>query len=48
MHIVESLVMFLKKMGANEIHIRISSPPVIDICELGIAIDKPVGTIAEF
>ena len=27
-------------MGANEIHIRIPSPPVIEICRLGIAIEK--------
>ncbi len=29
----------LKECGAKEIHIRIPSPPVIDICQLGISIN---------
>ena len=30
----------LREYGAKEIHIRIPSPPVIDICQLGIAINS--------
>ena len=30
----------LKKCGANKIHIRIPSPPVVDICQLGIPINN--------
>ena len=29
----------LRECGAKEIHIRIPSPPVIDICQLGIPIN---------
>lgn len=39
-NVIKCIIKNLKNIGANEIHIRIPSPPVIDICELGIAIDK--------
>ena len=39
-NIMRSIIKHLKKCGVNEIHIRIPAPPVIDICELGIAINK--------
>ena len=37
-NVIKSIIYNLKKCGVNEIHVRIPSPPVIDICELGIAI----------
>lgn len=39
-NIIKSIVRNLRKCGVDEIHIRIPAPPVIDICELGIAIQK--------
>ena len=39
-NVMKSLVDNLKDCGVLEIHLRIPSPPVIDICELGIAIHK--------
>ena len=39
-NIIKSIIKYLKKCGAREIHIRIPAPPVIDICELGISIQK--------
>ena len=39
-NVMKSLVDNLKDCGVLEIHVRIPSPPVIDICELGIAIHK--------
>tara|TARA_B110001450_G_C17653044_1_gene494079 strand:- start:1010 stop:2374 length:1365 start_codon:yes stop_codon:yes gene_type:complete len=39
-NVMSSIVSNLKKYGAKEIHIRIPSPPVIDICELGICIQS--------
>ena len=39
-NVIKSIIKNLKKMGANEIHIRIPSPPVIDICQLGISIQS--------
>ena len=38
--VMKSLVDNLKDCEVKEIHIRIPAPPVIDICELGIAIRK--------
>lgn len=37
-NVIKSIILQLKLCGVKEIHIRIPSPPVIDICELGIAI----------
>ena len=37
-NIIKSIIKNLKLLGAKEIHIRIPSPPVVDICRLGIAI----------
>ena len=37
-NVIKSIIDNLKKCQVKEIHIRIPSPPVIDICELGIAI----------
>ena len=37
-NIIKSIIKHLKRCGVREIHIRIPAPPVIDICELGIAI----------
>ena len=37
---MKSLVDNLKDCGVKEIHVRIPSPPVIDVCDLGIAIHK--------
>jgi len=39
-NVMKCLVDTLKECEVKEIHVRISSPPVIDICELGIAIHK--------
>ena len=38
--IITYIVECFKKCGAEEIHIRIPAPPVIDICQLGIAIQS--------
>lgn len=38
--VMKSLVDNLRDCGVKEIHVRIPAPPVIDICELGIAIRK--------
>ncbi len=37
-NVIKSIIYQLKDCGVKEIHIRIPAPPVIDICELGIAI----------
>ena len=37
-NVIKSIIAQLKDCGVKEIHIRIPAPPVIDICELGIAI----------
>ena len=39
-NIIKSIIKQLKGCGVREIHIRIPAPPVIDICELGIAIQS--------
>ena len=39
-NVMKSLVDNLRDCEVKEIHVRIPSPPVIDICELGIAIHK--------
>ena len=39
-NIIKSIIKYLKRCGVREIHIRIPAPPVIDICELGIAIQS--------
>ncbi len=39
-NVIKSIIKNLKKIGANEIHVMIPSPPVVDICQLGISIDK--------
>ena len=39
-NVIKSIIRNLKKCGAKEIHVRIPAPPVIDICELGISIQK--------
>uniref|UniRef100_A0A6C0IRN2 amidophosphoribosyltransferase n=1 Tax=viral metagenome TaxID=1070528 RepID=A0A6C0IRN2_9ZZZZ len=39
-NVMKSLVDNLKDCGVKEIHVRIPSPPVIDVCDLGIAIHK--------
>ena len=42
--VMKSLVDNLRDCGVKEIHVRIPAPPVIDICELGIAIRKKEDT----
>jgi amidophosphoribosyltransferase len=37
-NVIQAIVDNLKEMGVKEIHIRIPAPPVVDICQLGIAI----------
>lgn len=37
-NVMKSIISNIKISGANEIHIRIPAPPVVDICQLGIAI----------
>ena len=37
-NIIKAIIINLKLAGAKEIHVRIPAPPVIDICQLGIAI----------
>lgn len=39
-NVIKTIIDSLKKCGATEIHLRIPSPPVIDICQLGIAIQN--------
>ena len=39
-NVMKSLVDNLRDCEVKEIHVRIPAPPVIDICELGIAIHK--------
>lgn len=39
-NVIKQLIGDLWFCGASEIHIRIPAPPVIDICQLGIAIHK--------
>lgn len=45
-NVIKSIIYNLKKCGVKEIHIRIPSPPVIDICELGIAIRSKTELLA--
>lgn len=37
-NVIKNIISRLKSCGAREIHVRIPSPPVIDICQLGIDI----------
>jgi amidophosphoribosyltransferase len=37
-NVIKSIIKKLKLLGATEIHIRIPSPPIINKCQLGIAI----------
>jgi len=37
-NVIQSIINNLKKYGAKQIHIRIPSPPIVDICQLGISI----------
>ena len=39
-NVIKSIIENLQIFGAKEIHVRIPSPPVIDICELGICIQN--------
>jgi len=39
-NIIKSIIKNLRDCNVKEIHIRIPAPPVIDICELGIAIQS--------
>ena len=39
-NVIKSIIHQLKVIGPSEIHIRIPSSPVIDICQLGIAINN--------
>ena len=39
-NIIKSIIENLRDCNVKEIHIRIPAPPVIDICELGIAIQS--------
>ena len=39
-NVIKQLIGDLRDCGATEIHIRIPAPPVVDICQLGIAIHK--------
>lgn len=39
-NIIKSIIENLRNCNVREIHIRIPAPPVIDICELGIAIQS--------
>lgn len=45
-NVIRSIINNLKQCGVKEIHIRIPSPPVIDICELGIAIKTKTELLA--
>ena len=37
-NVIKSVINNLKMIGVNEIHVRISSPPIVDRCQLGIDI----------
>jgi len=37
-NVIKTIIDELKLIGVSEIHVRIPAPPVIDICQLGIAI----------
>ena len=39
-NVMRAIVTKIKEIGVKELHIRIPSPPVIDICQLGIAINS--------
>lgn len=39
-NVIKSIISKLREYNALEIHVRIPSPPVIDICELGISIQS--------
>jgi len=39
-NVIKSIIKNLKSIGVNEIHIRIPSPPIINKCQLGIAIQS--------
>ena len=37
-NVIKTIIDIFKQLGANEIHIRIPAPPVVNRCQLGIAI----------
>jgi len=37
-NVIKTIINIFKQLGANEIHIRIPAPPVVNRCQLGIAI----------
>jgi len=39
-NVIKCIIQNFKRCGAEEIHVRIPAPPVIDICELGISIQS--------
>ena len=39
-NVMKTIIESLRLMGVNQIHIRIPSPPVVDVCQLGIAIQN--------
>lgn len=39
-NVITSIISSIKNIGVKEIHIRIPAPPVVDICQLGIAINS--------
>lgn len=39
-NVISSIIKNLKEKGVNEIHVRIPAPPIINRCQLGIAIKK--------
>jgi len=39
-NVIHSIISNIKSIGVKEIHVRIPAPPVVDICQLGIAINS--------
>tara|TARA_B100000029_G_scaffold330350_1_gene322685 strand:- start:1031 stop:2341 length:1311 start_codon:yes stop_codon:yes gene_type:complete len=39
-NVMNSIISNIKSIGVKEIHVRIPAPPVVDICQLGIAINS--------
>ena len=39
-NVMNSIISNIKGIGVKEIHVRIPAPPVVDICQLGIAINS--------
>ena len=39
-NVMKNIIKNVKEIGVKEVHVRIPAPPVVDICQLGIAISS--------